>query len=71
MNRYFEFVGGSSAKFWEVSVRGCDVTVRFGRLGTSGQTQTKTLDDQAAAQQHAEKLIGQKLEKGYVEKQLA
>lgn len=71
MNRHFEFVGGTSAKVWEVTVSGCDVTVRFGRLGTSGQIQTKTLDDAAAAQQHAEKLIGQKLEKGYVEKQLA
>ncbi len=71
MNRYFEFVGGTSAKFWEVSVSGCDVTVRYGRLGTSGQIQTKTLDDAVAAQKHAEKLIGQKLEKGYVEKQLA
>jgi len=71
MNLHFEFVGGTSAKFWEVTVSGCDVTVRFGRLGTSGQIQTKTLDDAAAAQQHAEKLIGQKLEKGYVEKQLA
>ena len=71
MNRYFEFVGGTSAKFWEVSVSGCNVTVRYGRLGTSGQIQTKTLDDAVAAQKHAEKLIGQKLEKGYVEKQLA
>ena len=71
MNRYFEFVGGSSAKFWEVTVSGCDVSVRYGRLGASGQTQTKTLDDAAAAQKHAEKLIGQKLEKGYLEKQLS
>lgn len=68
MNRYFEFIGGTSAKFWEVTVSASDVTVRYGRLGTSGQTQTKTLDDAAAAQQHAEKLVGQKLEKGYVEK---
>ena len=71
MNRYFEFIGGTSAKFWEVTVSHCEVTVRFGRLGTSGQIQTKTLDDAAAVQKHAEKLIGQKLEKGYVEKQLA
>lgn len=71
MNRYFEFVGGTSAKFWEVAVNGCDVTVRFGRLGTSGQIQTNTLEDAADAQKHAEKLVGQKLEKGYVEKQLA
>jgi predicted DNA-binding WGR domain protein len=71
MNRYFEFVGGTSAKFWEVTVSGCDVTVRFGRLGASGQIQTKTLEDAPAARKHAENLVRQKLEKGYVEKQLA
>ena len=26
---YFEYVGGSSAKFWETSVSGNEVTVRF------------------------------------------
>ena len=38
MKRYFEFIGGSSAKFWEVVVSGNEVTVRFGRIGTEGQT---------------------------------
>jgi predicted DNA-binding WGR domain protein len=71
MTRYFEFVGGSSAKFWEATVQGRDVTVRFGRLGTSGQSQTKTLPDAAAANKHAEELIAQKVDKGYVEAQLA
>ena len=67
MKRYFEFVGGSSAKFWECGVSGNEVTVRFGRIGTNGQTQTKTLDDADAATKHAEKLIGSKLKKGYQE----
>ena len=67
MKRYFEFIGGSSAKFWEASVSGNEVTVRFGRLGTAGQTQVKTLADAVAATKHAEKLIGQKLAKGYRE----
>lgn len=71
MTRYFEFVGGSAAKFWEATTQGRDVTVRFGRLGTSGQTQTKTLPDAAEATKHAYKLIAQKLDKGYVETQLA
>ena len=65
--RRFEFVEGNSAKFWEISVNGCDATVRFGRLGTDGQTQTKTLAGPAAAQAHAEKLIAEKTKKGYVE----
>ena len=57
----------TSSKFWEISQDGNDVTVRFGKIGTHGQTQTKTFDDAAAAQKHAEKLIGEKTKKGYVE----
>ena len=44
------------------------MTVRFGRIGTNGQTQTKTFGDADAAQKHADKLIEEKTEKGYVEK---
>ena len=39
MKRYFEFIEGSSSKFWEISVSDKIVTVRFGRIGTNGQTQ--------------------------------
>lgn len=67
MKRHFEFVGGSSAKFWELSVADCAVTVCFGRIGTAGQEQTKNLVDAAAAQQHADKLIAAKIKKGYLE----
>ncbi|HUE72510.1 MAG TPA: DNA ligase [Pirellulaceae bacterium] len=66
--RYFEFVEGKSSKFWEISQAGREVTVRYGRIGTDGQTQTKSFADEAAAQRHAEKLIGEKIEKGYAEK---
>jgi len=65
--RYFEFVGGSSSKFWEVSITGSDVTVRYGRIGTDGQSKTKSFSDEAAAVRHAEKLIAAKTGKGYVE----
>jgi DNA ligase-1 len=68
MKRYFEFVSGSSSKFWEIDVNDKAVTVRFGRIGTNGQTQTKTLADAAAATRHAEKLIAEKAAKGYAEK---
>ena len=67
MKRRFEFVGGSSAKFWEVTVAQATVTVCFGKLNTAGQTQTKSFSDAAAAQQHADKLAEQKLGKGYAE----
>jgi len=66
--RRFEFVEGKSAKFWEISTTDSAVTVRFGRIGTNGQTQTKSFADAAAAQRHADKLIEEKTGKGYVEK---
>jgi DNA ligase 1 len=64
--RHFEFVEGKSSKFWEISRDGCEVTVRYGRIGSPGTTNVKTLADSAAAQRHAEKLTAEKMEKGYV-----
>jgi len=66
--RHFEFVGGSSSKFWVISTSGNSLTVRFGRIGTAGQSQTKTFADEAKAQREANKMIAEKLKKGYVEK---
>jgi predicted DNA-binding WGR domain protein len=65
--RRFEFVGGISAKFWEVQQSGSVVTIRFGRIGTNGQTQTKDFPSEAAAVAHREKLIAEKVKKGYSE----
>ncbi len=67
MTRRFEFIGGTSAKFWEVQVSDAEVTIRYGRLGTDGQSLTKSLDDAAGAQRHADQLIAAKLAKGYCE----
>ena len=66
-HRRFEFVQGNSDKFWEIEVADKSVTVCYGRNGTVGQSQTKSLADAAAAQRHADKLIGEKLAKGYHE----
>ncbi len=68
MKRYFEFVDGKSSKFWEIAQNGTDVTVRFGKIGTNGQTQTKSFADADAATKHAEKLVEEKTGKGYQEK---
>jgi predicted DNA-binding WGR domain protein len=64
MERY-ELVEGSAAKFWEVSVTGDTVTVRFGRIGTNGQTKDKQLADAAAAEKEKQKLVKEKTGKGY------
>ena len=67
MTRRFEFVRGNSAKFWEISVAGNDVTVRYGRLGTDGQVQTKAFPNSTAAGRHVDKIIVDKKRKGYTE----
>jgi len=64
--RRFEFVGGGSSKFWEISYRGPEVIIRFGRIGTNGQTQTKDLGSETEAAFYVAKLIKEKLAKGYV-----
>ncbi|MBK7053084.1 MAG: WGR domain-containing protein [Rhodoferax sp.] len=64
MQRY-EVVEGVSSKFWEVEVSGADLTVGFGRIGTAGQSKTKSLGDAAAAIKERDKLIKEKTGKGY------
>ena len=64
--RRWELVSGGSAKFWEIDHAGPAVTVRFGRLQTSGQTQTKELASVEAAAAHVAKLVAEKEKKGYV-----
>lgn len=65
--RRFEFVGGTSSKFWEVARAGTEVTVTFGRIGTAGQTQVKDLVTEAAAIKHLDTLVAEKVKKGYAE----
>ena len=66
--RHFEFIGGGSRKFWEITLSGNQHTVSFGRLGTRGQTKTKTFPDAGQAKRDSERLIRSKLAKGYSEK---
>jgi predicted DNA-binding WGR domain protein len=66
MGRY-EFVEGTSSKFWEITLSGSSFTVRYGRIGTSGQTQEKTFPTEAKAKAEHDKLVKEKTGKGYVE----
>ncbi|MEZ6038914.1 MAG: DNA ligase [Planctomycetaceae bacterium] len=65
--RYFEFSDGKSHKFWEISVDGNAVTVRYGRIGSKGTTNRKDFADAEAARKHQTKLIDEKTSKGYAE----
>ncbi|MFN7975657.1 MAG: DNA ligase [Acidobacteriota bacterium] len=65
--RRFELVDGASSKFWEIEVSGATHTVRFGRIGAAGQASTKTFADAATAAAAAQKLVAEKIGKGYRE----
>lgn len=65
--RYFEYRDDHSNKFWEIRVIDREHTVRFGRIGAAGQSQTKAFPDSTAARRDADKLIGEKIRKGYKE----
>jgi predicted DNA-binding WGR domain protein len=66
--RLFSCTEDGTNKFWETVVNGPDLTVRFGRMGTKGQSQTKSFSTSDAARREQEKLVRSKLGKGYVEK---
>jgi uncharacterized protein (TIGR02996 family) len=60
MPRY-ELVEGTSSKFWEIKkAKGDNYTVRWGRIGSAGQTQLKKLSGP-----QYQKLVDEKLKKGY------
>lgn len=65
--RHLELVAGTSAKFWQIEQDGSDLSLSWGRIGTNGQTKTKSFADEATATAEADKLVRQKLAKGYVE----
>jgi len=68
LTRYFELTDEKSSKFWEITLSGTAHAVRFGRIGGAGQELTKEFDDTARARADFEKLVRQKLAKGYQEK---
>ena len=67
MERKLIFMDANSSKFWNIVLEGNSHTVNYGRTGTDGQTKTKEFDDAQKAQASFEKLVKQKMSKGYVD----
>jgi predicted DNA-binding WGR domain protein len=65
--RSLRYTDGKSDKFWEIQLVDTSHTVRYGRHGTAGQTQTKDFSTGAEALKSYEKLVAEKLKKGYVD----
>ena len=59
------FTDAGSNKFWEAAVQETKLIVRYGRVGTKGQVQIKTFDDNNKAVIEQQKLYKEKLGKGY------
>lgn len=67
MKRNFINQTGDSNKFWTIEQTDNAFTVTWGKIGTQGRTSTKSFDGEGACQEEIEKLIREKLSKGYRE----
>lgn len=67
MNAYLELSEGSEHKFYAVELHDMTITIRYGRIGTDGTSQTKVLPSPTEAQAFAEKKLGEKRKKGYAD----
>ena len=65
--RRFEFVEGSSSKFWVPELQGSTFIVTYGRIGTAGQRKEKAFPDEESAQREYERKVAEKLREGYKE----
>ena len=65
--REFQFSDGKSNKFWAIEAGGTSQKLHFGRVGTTGQAQTKEFASEAEAKKATDKLIAEKVKKGYAE----
>ena len=65
--RAFSFSDEKSDKFWWIDFDGLDFVVNYGRAGTNGRFQVKEFDSEEDCKKEAEKMIAQKIKKGYIE----
>lgn len=65
MEKHLKYVDGTSDKFWQIKTNGSQFTVTYGKNGTSGTAQTKSFDSDEKCLKEAEKLLNEKIKKGY------
>jgi len=56
-----------SNKFWEVEVKGKEMIVRYGKIGSEGQVAVKQFASTSGAETAAGKAIAEKIKKGYLD----
>lgn len=63
----FLYSDDKSNKFWWIEYDGLDFVTNFGKTGTNGRFQIKEFESDDECTKNAEKLISQKVKKGYKE----
>src|SRR5688572_13673793 len=64
MARY-ELVDDKSSKFWDIVLTGSSFTTTYGKIGTEGTTTLKEWPSDAVAKKEHDKLVAEKVKKGY------
>lgn len=67
MKKHLKYIDGTSDKFWEIEVIGSNYTVTYGKNGTSGTVQSKSFGSDEECLKMAEKILAEKVKKGYSE----
>ena len=67
MKRRFVYQDAKSDKFWDIEFEGTTQTVVYGKTGTTGREAVKEFATPEECTKESEKLITQKLKKGYTE----
>ena len=67
MKRRFIYQDAKSDKFWDIDFEGTTQTVVYGKTGTAGREAVKEFATAEECTKESEKLITQKLKKGYTE----
>ena len=71
MKKYFEYTDAVSNKFWEINLKGKQVTLTYGRIGIKNPAKiVKKFKGKKAsedAKKYATSKIREKLTKGYLE----
>ena len=67
MKRRFIYQDAKSDKFWDIEFEGTTQTVVYGKTGTAGREAVKEFATPEECTKESEKLIAQKLKKGYTE----
>lgn len=67
MKRRFIYQDAKSDKFWDIEFEGTTQTVVYGKTGTAGREAVKEFATPEECTKESEKLITQKLKKGYTE----